>query len=119
MEHSTHELYENARKRLNQKKFLYYHFILFILGSLFLFVTSQFFKVFEDYNWFPWLVTLWVFLFLWHFIKVYITDRFMNKDWEREQIDKLIAKQQTKIKELDEQINKKQSLESDNITKSE
>ena len=30
-----HEKYEYARKRIKQKKRLYYHFILFLVGSLF------------------------------------------------------------------------------------
>ncbi len=108
MDSSTHELYENARKRLKQKRNLYYHFVIFVLGSLFLFVSDTFFKLFETYNWFPWVFTIWVFLLLWHFIKVYITDRFMNKAWEREQIDKLIAKQEKKIAEIANNITPKE-----------
>ena len=49
--------------------------------------------------------TIWFFLFILHFIKVFITDRFMNKNWERDQIDRLVALQQKKIEELQSQIN--------------
>jgi hypothetical protein len=37
-------------------------------------------------------------------VKVFITDRFMNKDWEREQIDRLIQLQKNKIKDLSDKI---------------
>ncbi|MBX9807086.1 MAG: 2TM domain-containing protein, partial [Flavobacteriaceae bacterium] len=55
-------------------------------------------------NWAVWVITFWIFLFLLHFIKVYITDRFMNKNWEREQINRLVAKQQIKIDQLQTQL---------------
>ena len=49
-------------------------------------------------------ITAWLFIFLLHFIKVFITDRFMNKNWEREQIDRLVALQAKKIAELQSNI---------------
>ena len=73
MEIEQHERYEYARKRINQIKSLYLHFVLF--------------------------------LFILHFIKVYITDRFMNKDWEREQIERLMTLQQKKIDQLQTKTN--------------
>ena len=104
MEKEQHELYEYARKRLKQKKGLYFHFVLLTLGSIFLFIANHFEAFGFTSNWCVWVIALWVFLFILHFIKVYITDRFMNKNWEREQIDKLVAKQQTKIDQLQTQI---------------
>ena len=50
------------------------------------------------------IITVWLFLFILHFIKVFITDRFMNKDWEREQIDRLVTLQKKKIEQLQAQI---------------
>jgi amino acid permease len=104
MEKEQHELYEYARKRLKQKKGLYFHFVLFILGSIFLFISNHFLIFGLAFNWAIWVITFWLFLFILHFIKVYITDRFMNKNWEREQIDRLVAKQQKKIEQLQNQI---------------
>ena len=69
-----------------------------------MFATNHLMNIGEPNNWFLWLSTTWLFFFILHFIKVYITDRFMNKNWERTQIDNLVAKQQRKIKELEEQI---------------
>lgn len=107
MEKEVHEQYEYARKRIRQKKALYFHLVLFLLGSLFLFVASHFFgfTIGTEQNWWIWIITLWFFIFILHFIKVYITDRFMNKKWEREQIDRLVALQQKRINQLESSIN--------------
>jgi hypothetical protein len=104
MEREQHELYEYARKRIKQKKGLYFHFVLLFLVSLFLFVATKIFNFSPDANWYIWFITTWLFLFILHFIKVYITDRFMNKNWEREQIDRLVSLQRKKITELETTI---------------
>lgn len=105
MEKELHEQYEYARRRIKQKKTLYFHFVLFLLGSLFLFIAYRFFDIASGENWYIWVITVWFFIFILHFIKVYITDRFMNKNWEREQIDRLVALQQKRIAQLDSSIN--------------
>lgn len=100
MEKEQHELYEYARKRIKQKKGLFFHFALFLLGSIFLAIANYFLVFGFTSNWSIWVITVWLFILIMHFIKVYITDRFMNKDWEREQIERLIALQQKKITQL-------------------
>ena len=107
MEKETYDLYEYARKRIKQKKGLYFHFVLFLLGSLFLFVANRFFDFGNgvNQNWCIWAITIWLFIFILHFIKVYITDRFMNKNWEKEQIDRLVALQQKRIAQLESKVN--------------
>jgi c-di-AMP phosphodiesterase-like protein len=104
MEKEQHEQYEYARKRLKQKKGLYFHFVLLILGGIFLFIANHFAIFGITANWAIWVIALWAFLFVLHFIKVFITDRFMNKNWEREQIDRLVAQQQRKLEQLQTQI---------------
>ncbi|MFV5702912.1 2TM domain-containing protein [Flavobacterium sp. XS2P12] len=110
MEKDQHEQYEYARRRIKQKKRLYFHFVLFLLGSFFLFVANKFFAIDVEADWYIWGITIWFFIFILHFIKVYITDRFMNKDWEREQIDRLVALQQKKIDQLQTKINEESSI---------
>ncbi|MCF8323116.1 MAG: 2TM domain-containing protein [Flavobacterium sp.] len=110
MEKEQHELYEYARKRIKQKKMLYFHFVFFVLGSLFLFIANHFQAFGFTSNWSIWVITLWVFLFLLHFIKVFITNRFMNKNWERDQINRLVALQEQKIAEFQTQIDKETNL---------
>lgn len=104
MEKEQHELYETARKRLKQKKRLYLHFVLIVLGLIFIYIADHFSIFGTTASWLIWAITIWIFLFILHFIKVFITDRFMNKNWEREQINKLVAKQKIKIDQLQEKI---------------
>ncbi len=104
MEKEQHEQYEYARKRLKQKKGLYFHFVLLILGSIFMFIANHFAVFGIAFNWAIWVIAFWSFLFILHFIKVFITDRFMNKKWERDQIDKLVAKQEQKMGQLQKQV---------------
>jgi len=107
MEKELHEQYEYARRRIKQKKNLYFHFVLLLIGSLFMFIANVFMDIGAPHQWYRWVIAGWLFLFILHFIKVYITDRFMNKDWERSQIEKLVAKQQEKIKHLQSDIDSK------------
>jgi len=104
MEKDLHEQYEYARRRIKQKKRLYFHFVLFVLSSLLLFVSHKFLDNEFITQWYLWIITVWLFLFILHFIKIFITDRFMNKDWEREQIDRLVLLQQRKIEQLQSKI---------------
>ena len=111
MEPIHHELYEYARDRIKQKKGLFYHFILLCVGSLFLIIANKWLGLYPEITWWTWAVTLWVFLFIIHVVKVFVINNFMNKNWEREQIDKLIEKQSQKIDQL------KNELENSNTTK--
>jgi hypothetical protein len=104
MEKELHEQYEYARNRIKQKKRLYYHFVFFTLFSVFLIAACYFFNTGIEPDWCIWSITLWLFFFVLHFIKVFITDRFMNKYWERDQIDRLVALQQKKIAQLQSKI---------------
>jgi hypothetical protein len=101
---TPHELYEYARLRIKQKKRLYFHFVLFLISSLFMLIANKIFKIGEPNNWFLWVSSTWFFLFILHFINVFITKRFMNKDWERTQIERLIAQQEKKINEFQSNI---------------
>ena len=104
MDQATHEQYEYARRRVKQKKRLYFHFVVFALASVFLFIAYRFFDAGITNNWGIWIITFWSFLFILHFIKVFITDRFMNRNWERKQIDQLVGLQQKKVAQLQDKI---------------
>ncbi len=101
-----HELYENARARAKQKKRLYYHFIVFLVGAVFLILLNKFLKVGENLveNWFVWAIIIWFFFFVLHFINVFVTHRFMGKDWERVQTEKLVMEQELKIAKLKKEM---------------
>jgi amino acid permease len=112
-----HELYENARYRVKQKKRLYFHFILFLVGSVFLIVLNKIFNVGENFieNWFVWAILLWLFLLILHTINVFITKKFMDRNWERLQIEKLVKKQALKIAELEKVLEKEHETNIKNL----
>jgi len=105
MDKDFQERYEYARSRIIEKKFLYYHFILFLVGSLFMFVANELLHYGLPNLWYKWGIVIWFFIFLLHFIRVYITKRFMNKAWEQQQIEHLMNKQEKKIEQLNRKIN--------------
>ncbi|HEU4496677.1 MAG TPA: 2TM domain-containing protein [Flavobacterium sp.] len=108
MENNQHELYEYARRRMKQKKRLYFHFILFFVGSLFFVIIRRLLEVYPEYHWDVWAIVAWAFFFILHFIRVFITDSFMNKNWERAQIDKMVAKQERRLQQLESKIDNTQ-----------
>jgi len=108
-----HELLENAQKRIQQKKRLYLHFVIFLVGSVFLVLINKIFKYGQEYDWFLWAITLWAFLFVLHIINVFVTNRFMGKAWERAQREKLVAKQKATLLKLEQEIKIASELETD------
>ena len=99
-----HELLENAQKRIKQKKRLFSHLVIFLIGSIFLTLLNKILKYGENYDWFIWAITAWAFLFIIHAFNVFVTHRFMGKGWERLQREKLVKKQKDKIAELQKEI---------------
>ena len=114
-----HDLLETAQARLKQKKRLYVHFVIFLIGSIFLILINKILKYGAQYDWFIWAITLWAFLFAIHLFNVFVSQKFMGKDWERSQREKLVLKQKERIAEIQKeietefplsQINKKKDL---------
>lgn len=115
------ELIQNAQKRIKQKKRLYIHFVLFLIGSIFMMVAELVLKVGQDFkplgvNWFVFPVAIWLFLLAYHFFSVHITNRFMGTEWEQNQLDKLVAKQQKRIEALKLKVEKENPLPTQNIS---
>ena len=67
MDKEQQELYENAHKRLRQKKMLYFHFVLLIIGSLFMFIANVYLEYGAPKQWYIWAITAWIFLFVYLF----------------------------------------------------
>ena len=114
------ELIQNAQGRIKQKKRLYIHFVIFLIGSLFLILANLSLGIgkdvkFFDINWFVFAIFGWLFLFLYHLFNVFITHKFMGKDWEKLQLDKLVALQQERIEKLKDKFVKEET----HIAKSE
>ena len=108
-----HELLEYAQKRIRQKKRLYTHFVFFLIGSVFLLLINKILKYGQEYNWFIWAITFWAFLFVIHLFNVFITNKFMGRDWERSQREKLVSKQKQRITELEKEVELPTKIEPD------
>jgi len=105
------ELITSAQKRIKQKKRLYIHFVVFLIGSIFLILINLVIgfgknvKLF-DQDWFVSAILVWMCFLLYHTFNVFITHKFMGKKWEEEQLDKLVTKQKLRIAELQKKVEK-------------
>lgn len=105
------ELITNAQNRIKQKKRLYIHFILFLIGSIVLIVLNTVLDVGEQLTffgkeWFVYAILIWLCFFVYHLFNVFITHKFMGKDWEKRQLESLVSKQKSRIEELQKQVEK-------------
>lgn len=108
------ELIENAQKRIRQKKRLYIHFVIFLIGAVFLILANTVLGIAKDFtiagiDWFVYAILAWLFLFAYHFFNVFITNKFMGKDWEKQQLDKLVNQQQHRIEKLKQNFLKEET----------
>ena len=108
------------KKEFVKKKLLYYHFIIFLFFSSFLFVLNFLLKIgneliFLKYSWSVWIFLIWCFLILFHAFDVYVTNRFLGKKWQKKQTRLLMELQRNKILEL----KKEHYSEAEVISKSE
>ena len=75
-------LFENAQGRVKQKKGLYFHFVIFLIGAVFLILANTVLGIGKDFkifglDWFVIAITAWLFLFLYHAFNVFITNKFI------------------------------------------
>ncbi|MEM6894554.1 MAG: 2TM domain-containing protein [Bacteroidota bacterium] len=112
-----HELLENAQRRIKQKKRLFSHFVIFLIGSVFLILINKILKYGEEYDWFAWGILFWSFLFLIHAFNVFVTHKFMGQEWERKQRELLVEKQKKRIGEIQKEIETEFPLSSVNKKK--
>ena len=99
-----HELLENAQKRIKQKKRLYSHFVIFLLGSIFMIIANKILKYGAAHDWSFWIVSFWTFLLALHTFNVFVTHKFMGKNWERLQRERLVNLQKKRIGEIQKEI---------------
>ena len=111
-------LVENAQQRIRQKKRLYNHFVFWVFSSIILWFVNVVVGVREDilildYPWFVSIIVVWSLLLLFHTFQVFITKRFMGKEWEKEQLKRLTALQQVKIEKIKRALDKEAQLIAD------
>lgn len=104
-------LVEYAQNRIRSKKRLFFHFSIMIIGFISMLTSNLIFEFKKDiilfeFPWSYWLCSTWFFLFFIHLFNVYVTNKFMGKMWEKNQMKKLVNKQQIKIAEIKTELEK-------------
>ena len=99
------ELIKHAQERIKQKKGLYTHFVLFLIGSVAVIVVNLGLHIGETFrplnvDWFVFVVGFWALILAYHAFNVFVIHRFMGSSWQQEQLDLLVAKQKEGIEKL-------------------
>ena len=112
-----YELFKNAETYLKQKRLLYIHFFVFVLGCVFFFVANKILDYGVEYNWYLWLSLIWLFLWLWHTMNVFVFNRFLGKKWQDKQREQLIAAQQKKLIKMEAAVEREFELQKEQAKK--
>ena len=110
------DLVDYARARIRQKKRLYFHFVSFLFTSLVMVILNiglGYGAQIQPFD-FPWVLSaalLWAVFLLLHIFQVYVTRRFMNPAWEKEQIKTLVGLQESRIEKIKRKLDKEASLQ--------
>ncbi|MDR0230467.1 MAG: 2TM domain-containing protein [Flavobacteriaceae bacterium] len=103
----TIEQFEYAKTQIKQKKMLFFHFVVFVLGSILMYCFNEWVQdPIVSGKWWPFTVSFWALIVFLHAVNVLIVNRFMGKRWQDKQIAKLIQQQQKKIDELRAKVEK-------------
>ena len=112
------DLVDYARARIRQKKRLYFHFVAFLFTSLLMVILNiglGYGAQIQPFG-FPWVLSaalLWAVFLLLHLFQVYVTRRFMNPAWEKEQVKTLVGLQEARIEKIKRKLDKEASLQAD------
>ena len=103
------ELYEQARKRVLQKKGLFRHFIVFLAAACFFAIINLIFGIGEEvtifgFNWYLIAILLWSFVLLIHMGNVFLFHSFMGREWTNNQMERLVLKQKQEIELIKKDI---------------
>jgi len=101
------EMYEHAKKRVRQKKGVVRHITYFIAGCIIFIIMGTVLNIGSNFfipNWYQWALLIWGFIVLIHVFNVFIMHPFLSNEWEAQQIEKLIAKQEKRIEELEKKV---------------
>ncbi|WP_317043044.1 dihydrofolate reductase [Nonlabens tegetincola] len=109
------ELIENAQRRIKEKRGLFTHFVVFLVGAIGLIIISQVLMQSEPIKflgveWWIWVLFVWLLLLIYHAFKVFITNRLLGPEWEKKQYNRLVQKQQERIAQLESKINSEKPL---------
>ncbi|MDP5078359.1 MAG: dihydrofolate reductase, partial [Nonlabens sp.] len=111
LDNEQRELFENAQRRIKEKRGLFTHLIVFVVGAIGLVIISQLLMKgepprFLKVQWWVWVLFVWLLLFIYHAFKVFVTNRLLGPEWEKKQYAKLVNKQKERISAIEAQVGK-------------
>ncbi|MDP5101035.1 MAG: 2TM domain-containing protein, partial [Nonlabens sp.] len=109
LDNEQRELFENAQRRIKEKRGLFTHLIVFVVGAIGLVIISQLLMKgepprFLKVQWWVWVLFVWLLLFIYHAFKVFVTNRLLGPEWEKKQYAKLVNKQKERISAIEAQV---------------
>lgn len=112
------ELYENAHQRIQQKKRLMTHAVVFIAGAVIFIVLNILIGYKSDFkplgmDWFVVAILVWFFFLIINAINVFMVNKLMGKEWEEKQMSKLVEKQLERLRKLQQNVDKKHPIENE------
>ena len=120
LDSESREQYDYARKRIAQKKGLMRHFVFFLAGSILFIILDAILNMGHEVlmpGWFVWAIIIWAFFLIIHIFNVFITNKFMGKEWEDRQLEKLKAQQEVRVVELKKQAMQEVTVRENKIAK--
>ncbi|MEO9552691.1 MULTISPECIES: dihydrofolate reductase [Nonlabens] len=109
------EMIENAQRRIKEKRGLFTHFVVFLVGAVGLIIISQVLMQQEplrilNVEWWVWVLFVWLLILIYHAFKVFITNRLLGPGWEKRQYERLVQKQKDRIAQIEEKVTKSNPL---------
>ena len=112
-----YQLFKTAETYLRRKRLLYIHFCVFVLGCIFFYVANKLLNFAPQYDWYLWASLLWLFLWCCHAMNVFVFDRFLGKEWQDKQRQRLIQIQQQRLIKMEAAVEKEFQLQKEQAKK--
>lgn len=101
-----HAIYEVARKRAKEKRRLYFHFLLFLVGSVFFLILNKYLNIYPEKDWYFWAIMIWLFVLVMHVLKIFVFSPMFGEEWVRRETDNLMEKHNKKVTILENKLEK-------------
>ncbi len=88
------ELYEKAKRRVEEIKGFYVHLVVFVLSMFFMIIINV--MTSPEYYWFKWPLLGWGIGVIAHGVSVFGFGRFLGQDWEERKTREIMHKMESR-----------------------
>jgi len=88
------EIYEKAKKKVEELKDFYAHLLLYLIVNFVLFLINMF--TYKGYLWFLWPLLGWGIGILMHALSVLEFPFFFSEEWKKRMIERIVEKEKKK-----------------------